>query len=306
MVSKLLGAPKTLWIAWCQNCLVSLLRHHLLTLHGTENHPFYWHELLPDETLAAAGAQEALCGCVPAKVVIGHPLHFRVDGIVASLTHHSMILHIAGLTHRLVIDHHIYCPGEDVVTVKAAEMFQMPILVFCLGVLIAKYQLITASTSGFLTITVMPATVQLPILPEINHVNQEFTTGAADETCWVPEFIVASPFCVDGWVPFFHAQFAAIAGVFGFFVLRRFVLHGPCCWCGGSVPAREVHFVGVLSVHLTGKFDISDPQSLILVFLYKLLHLLHLFGRQLMALGRVLVMCWELLSQLLLPVLRPL
>lgn len=87
MVSKLLGAPKTLWIAWCQNCLVSLLRHHLLTLHGTENHPFYWHELLPDETLAAAGAQEALCGCVPAKVVIGHPLHFRVDGIVASLTH---------------------------------------------------------------------------------------------------------------------------------------------------------------------------------------------------------------------------
>lgn len=64
-----------------------LLGHHLLTFHGTENHPFYRHELLPDKTLAAAGAQEAVCGCMPAEVVVGHSLHFRVDGIVASLTH---------------------------------------------------------------------------------------------------------------------------------------------------------------------------------------------------------------------------
>lgn len=64
-----------------------LLGHHLLTLHGTENHPFHRHELLPDQTLAAAGAQEALCGRVPAKVVVRHSLHFRVDGIVAPLTH---------------------------------------------------------------------------------------------------------------------------------------------------------------------------------------------------------------------------
>jgi hypothetical protein len=64
-----------------------LLGHHPLTLHGTENHPFYGHELLPDKTLAAARAQETLCGCVPAEVVVRYSLHFRVDGIVASLTH---------------------------------------------------------------------------------------------------------------------------------------------------------------------------------------------------------------------------
>ena len=64
-----------------------LLGHHLLTLHGAENHPFYGHELLPNETLAAAGAQKALCGRVPAKVVIGHSLHFGINGIVASLTY---------------------------------------------------------------------------------------------------------------------------------------------------------------------------------------------------------------------------
>jgi hypothetical protein len=52
-----------------------------------------------------------------------------------------MVLHIAGLANRLVIDHHIYFACEDVVTVKAAEVFQMPILVFCLSILIAEYQL---------------------------------------------------------------------------------------------------------------------------------------------------------------------
>lgn len=88
-----------------------LLRHHLLTLHRAENHPFYWHELLPNETPAAAGTQKALRGRVPAEVVVGHPLHFGVDGVVASLTYHSMVLHITGFAHRLVIDHHVYFPG---------------------------------------------------------------------------------------------------------------------------------------------------------------------------------------------------
>lgn len=83
--SILLGAP---------------LGHHLFTLHRTEHHSFHRHELLPNQTLAAAGAEEALRGGVPAEVIVRHSLHFRVDGIVAPLTHHSMVLHIARLAHR--------------------------------------------------------------------------------------------------------------------------------------------------------------------------------------------------------------
>lgn len=75
--------------------------------------------------------------------------------------------------------------------------------------------LITASTSGFLTVTVMSATVQFPILPKIDHVNQEFMTGAADETSWVPQFVVAGPFSIDGRVTLLHAQVAAVAGLKG-------------------------------------------------------------------------------------------
>lgn len=52
-----------------------------------------------------------------------------------------MVLHVAGLAHRLVTDHHVYFACQDVVAVKAAEVLQMPILILCLGILIAEYQL---------------------------------------------------------------------------------------------------------------------------------------------------------------------
>lgn len=61
----------------------------------------------------------------------------------------------------------------------------------------------------------MSATVQLPILPEINHVDQELMAGTADETSRVPQFIIAGPFSVDGWVTLFHTLFAAVAGLKG-------------------------------------------------------------------------------------------
>lgn len=76
-----------------------------------------------------------------------------------------------------------------------------------------RADLIAASTAGLLAVTVMSAAVQLPILPEVNHVDQEFTTGAADKTCRVPELIVASPLSVDGWVSFIHGVFAAVTGL---------------------------------------------------------------------------------------------
>lgn len=94
--------------------------------------------------------------------------------------------------------------------------------------------------------------------------------------------------------------------ILSFFVFGWFVFHGPHgCW-GASIPARDVHSVGALSIHLTGKFDISYSQSFALIFLHKLFHLFYLFGRQLMTLWRVLVMCRELLCQLFLSVLCPL
>ena len=96
---------------------------------------------------------------MPAQVIVHHPPLFWVDGIVASLTHYSMVLHVAVLTHRLVTDHNIQFSCQDAVAVKAAEVFQMPILIFCLRVFIAEYHLITASTTGLLTVTVMSATV---------------------------------------------------------------------------------------------------------------------------------------------------
>lgn len=97
--------------------------------------------------------------------------------------------------------------------------------------------LITPSTAGLLAVTVMSATVQLPILPEVNHVDQEFTTGAADETGWVPEFVVASPFSIDSWVSFLHDVSAAVTGL-GQRTQTRSSEHGHSAPCIRANPAN--------------------------------------------------------------------
>lgn len=57
------------------------------------------------------------------------------------IAYHGVVLHVAGLAHRLVADHHVYLSRQDVVTVKAAEVLQVPVLIFRLGIFIAEYQL---------------------------------------------------------------------------------------------------------------------------------------------------------------------
>ena len=57
--------------------------------------------------------------------------------------------------------------------------------------------LITPSTAGFLTVAVVSATVEFPILPEVDHVYQKFTAGTADKTSWMPEFVIPSPLSID-------------------------------------------------------------------------------------------------------------
>lgn len=49
-----------------------------------------------------------------------------------------------------------------------------------------KYYLITGGTPGLHTLSMMPSTVQPPILPEVDQVHQEFLTGGADEAGWMP------------------------------------------------------------------------------------------------------------------------
>lgn len=68
--------------------------------------------------------------------------------------------------------------------------------------------LITSSTAWFLTVTVVSSTVQLSILPEIDHIYEEFIAGTTDKTSRVPKFVISSTLSIDSWVSLFHVQFA--------------------------------------------------------------------------------------------------
>lgn len=82
-----------------------------------------------------------------------------------------MALHIAGLADGLVILHDICLSGQDAITVKAAEVFQVPVLSLRLCVLITEDQLITASTARLLAISVVAPAEKLVFLPEVDHIH---------------------------------------------------------------------------------------------------------------------------------------
>ncbi|KAJ1201484.1 hypothetical protein NDU88_005293 [Pleurodeles waltl] len=56
---------------------------------------------------------------------------------MATLAHRCMVLHVAWFTGRLVIHHDVDLSSQDTVTIKTAKVLQLPILVFCLSVLVS-------------------------------------------------------------------------------------------------------------------------------------------------------------------------
>ena len=57
-----------------------------------------------------------------------------------------MALHVAGLADRLFVLHNVGLPGQHAVTVKAAEVLQVPVLSLRLCVLVTEDELRNTNT----------------------------------------------------------------------------------------------------------------------------------------------------------------
>ncbi|KAJ1095747.1 hypothetical protein NDU88_000903 [Pleurodeles waltl] len=113
-------------------------QHFLLALNGAKDHPLYRHELLPGQGLTAAGAHKTFFRSMPVEVVVvTHALRFRVNSVMTTLAHRCMVLHIAWFTGRLVIHHDVDLSSQDTVTIKTAKVLHLPVLVFCLSILVS-------------------------------------------------------------------------------------------------------------------------------------------------------------------------
>lgn len=191
--------------------LAPLSHGFLLALRGAEEEGLHCHEALADQALGAAGALEALRLGVPVVIAVGNPLGLRLHRNLAGRAFHSVALHVARLADRLVLLHDVSLSGEDAVTFKTAEVLQMPVLALSLSVLITEDQLITASTARLLAVSIVASTVQLALLPEVDHVHQQLVAGATHEACWVPHLVVAGPLSVDSWLAQTHRLLAVTA-----------------------------------------------------------------------------------------------
>lgn len=77
--------------------------------------------------------------------------------------------------------------------------------------IISSSHLITASTSWLLAVSIVPSTVHLAFLPEVDHVHQQFVTATADEACWVPHLVITGPLSIDSWLTLTHGLLALMA-----------------------------------------------------------------------------------------------
>lgn len=73
------------------------------------------------------------------------------------------------------------------------------------------HHLITAATSGFLAVSIVTSAVHLAFLPEVNHVYQKFTAGAAHKARRVPQFVIAGPLGIDGRLAQQHGLLTVMA-----------------------------------------------------------------------------------------------
>ena len=71
--------------------------------------------------------------------------------------------------------------------------------------------LVAPPAARLLAVPVVAPAVQLALLPEIDHVHQQFLTGAAHEACRVPQLVVAGPLGVDGRLAQTHRLLAVVA-----------------------------------------------------------------------------------------------
>lgn len=105
---------------------------------------------------------------------------FSIQGLKAVAAVGSSLLHDVALApqHRL--------------TLKAAEVSHVPMPSFSLCALICKDDLITGCTARLQALSMVPATVDLPILVKVDQVNQKLIADGAYKAWWMPADAMAS------------------------------------------------------------------------------------------------------------------
>lgn len=118
-------------------------------------------ELLVHQRDAALGAEET--GLVPMLVFVRQVLRVDTDGLVALLASISEDTLVALDAVRVFVTEYIALPGEGFVTLPAAEVAAVPVLVHRLGVFATENKLVTGMTPRLQPFRIMSNAVQSSI-----------------------------------------------------------------------------------------------------------------------------------------------
>lgn len=123
---------------------------------------------------------------MPMLALIGHLALVNANVFPAGIAVLCIEALIAAAAVGATLAHDVPLSAKCLFTLKAAEVAHVPVATFGLCTLICKDDLITGLTARFKALGVVPPTVDLAILVEVDEVNKELPTGGANETLGVP------------------------------------------------------------------------------------------------------------------------
>lgn len=129
---------------------------------------------------------EALVSGMPVLTLVAHLALIYSNGFptcIAVLSKHTVE---TCETVRSALSHDIPLSTQVTITLETGKMLHVPSSSFGLGALIRENNLVARRAPWFSSLCMMPATVELPVLVEVDQVDEEFLADSAMETGGMP------------------------------------------------------------------------------------------------------------------------
>lgn len=130
---------------------------------------------------------------MPVLALIRHLALVYTDLFSARVTVFCVVGLVTGAAVRSTLSHDVTLPTQCCFTLKTTEMLHVPVSPFCLRALISQNYLVAGLAARLQPLGVVPATVDLSVLEEVDQIHQQLTAGGALEALGVPAAAVPCP-----------------------------------------------------------------------------------------------------------------
>lgn len=181
-------------------CLVPTTYVISMTLRRAEHLRWLRNEAGLHETVPAISAVKAFWNGMVVDIVEANSLICGLYFLLTSGTGLAKRFFVALHAVRILVPRNVFAASQGFVTHLAAEMFDMPRFVLCLGISLVENELVTGGASWQHGIGEVATAVELASFKEVNQILQDLVASATGEARRMPALVIARSGSEDGHV----------------------------------------------------------------------------------------------------------